>query len=194
MPEHEMLSVARDAFSSGQVSSKIWLCEELERLSWQRPQVIWVYGGWHGIMSLLLLSRGRMPIKHIRSFDVDPSCEETADALMENWVWQGWTFKALTVDCNGMDPLSSEPSARPDVIVNTSTEHFTSTAWFDSIPTGTMVALQSNDMDNEDHHSCVKNLEEMKKMFPLTDIMYEGRLHFAYPTWDFNRFMIIGRK
>ena len=34
MNSSQMVSVDKDAFSSGQVGSKLWLCEELERLKW----------------------------------------------------------------------------------------------------------------------------------------------------------------
>ena len=111
---HRNLNVDPDSFSSGQISSKLWLCRELENLDIQRPQIIWVYGGWYGLASLLLLSREKFPVKHIRSFDINPDCESIADSLLENWVWQSWKFKAVTADCNNLE-FDNE---KPDLIIN----------------------------------------------------------------------------
>jgi hypothetical protein len=186
--------VSRDAFSSGQISSKLWLCSQLERMQYDRPQIIWLYGGWHAMTGMLLLARQIMPISHIRSFDVDPSCESTADSLMENWIWQGWKFKAFTRDCNSIDPISGEYGPPPDIVINTSTEHFHSRDWYDRIPSGTMMVLQSNNMPHDDHHDCYDDLESFVSNYGLSPMMYKGQLDFNYPTWNFSRYMIIGRK
>jgi hypothetical protein len=183
------IEIDTDAYSSGQISSKLWLCQELENLNLQTPQIIWVYGGWYGIASFLLLSRQKFPIKHIRSFDIDPDCEPIADALLENWIWQQWQFKAITADCNKVD-FENE---KPDLIINCSTEHFTSTEWFDVIPSGTLVALQSNNMVHEDHHFCFDTCDQFTDAFKLDHVFYKGQLNFDYPTWKFSRFMIIGK-
>jgi hypothetical protein len=182
--------VNRDAFSSGQISSKIWLCEELERMAFTSPQKIWVFGGWYGIASFLLLSRGNLSIDSIRSFDIDSTCESIADMVCENWVWKNWTFKAFTADCNNMQ----YENERPDIVINCSTEHFTSDSWWKLIPADTIVVLQSNNMPLDDHVSCCDTLDDMVEKFPVREIFYKGALEFKYPDWGFTRFMIIGRK
>jgi len=192
-------NVHRDAWSSGQVSSKIWLCQQLERLaeSEQLPaQVIWILGGWHGVLSFLLLSRERFPIAHIRSFDADPRQERTADLLNENWVWNGWRFKAQTADANQLDYHSADlwTSRQPDLVINTSSEHFDSREWFERIPLGTLVAIQSNDMAIEEHVNCVRSVEELRAKFEMSQVYYSGDLRFEYPDLAFTRFMLIGRR
>lgn len=185
-----ILNVDADAFSSGQISSKLWLCEMLESLDIKTPQKIWVYGGWYGCASLMLLSRGQLPIDHIRSFDIDPECETVADSLLENWVWKNWTFKALTVDCN----LIEFNKECPDIIINCSTEHFTSKHWWYNIPKHVICVLQSNNMPHHDHHDCVSTLNEFSRKYRMSQPLYQGQLDFNYPNWQFSRFMIIGRK
>jgi len=179
-----------DAFSSGQISSKLWLCQELEKLNNKTPSIIWIYGGWYGIASLLLLTREKFPVKHIRSFDIDPACETIADKLLENWVWQEWKFKAVTADCNDIS-FSNE---KPDLVINCSTEHFTSIEWFNGIPSNTLVALQNNNMQHNDHYSCYDTCDEFADEYKLKTLKYKGTLDFTYPTWKFSRFMIIGNK
>lgn len=176
-----------DAFSSGQIGSKIWACEELEKLDWQ-SSLTYIYGGWYGIMAFLLLSRGKFKVDKIRSLDVDPNCQPVADMINENWVWQEWKFKAFTQDCNNYEGQFG------DLIINTSTEHFESMDWFDRIPKGTRVVLQGNNMPHEDHHIHTDTLGNFIDQFPVSTILYTGQKEFVYPTWKFTRFMLIGVK
>lgn len=182
-------SVDADAFSSGQIGSKIWLCEELEKL-FDSVDKIWIYGGWHGIAAFLLNSRGNIKIGHIRSYDVDPACEPVADMINENWVIDNWKFKAKTQDCNKLDLDWNGP----DLIINTSTEHFDSMEWWNNIPNGTTVALQGNNMLHDDHHVHSSDLDDFVTQFPLSNTLYKGQKKFIYPGWKFTRFMLIGIK
>jgi hypothetical protein len=184
---NQILNVDKDAFSSGQIGSKIWLCEELEKLNWQ-SNLTYIYGGWYGITAFLLLSRGKFDVDQIQSFDIDPSCEAVADMINENWVWQEWKFKAYTLDCNGY------VRGAPDLIINTSTEHFDSTEWFDCIPRGTRVILQGNDMPHDDHHVHSDSLKKFLSMYPVSELLYSGQKDFVYPDWKFTRYMLIGIK
>lgn len=184
-----ILEINQDAFSSGQIGSKLWLCQELERL-FDHIDSVWIYGGWYGLTSFLLKTRGVLKVNQIKSFDIDESCEIVADMINENWVWQNWQFKAETVDCNQLQPKESNP----DLIINTSTEHFQSTDWWDKIPKGTCVALQGNNMPHEDHFVHSKSLEEFAALYPLSTTLFQGQKEFVYPDWSFIRYMIIGIK
>jgi hypothetical protein len=179
------MEINKDTFSSGQIGSKIWLCEELERLGW-RSNLTYIYGGWHGVTAFLLLSRGKFQVNKIRSLDIDPGCEAVADTINENWVWQDWKFKAFTQDCNNFEGQYG------DLVINTSTEHFESKEWFEKLPLGTNVVLQGNNMTHEDHCITTNSLEEFKKAYPLSRYAFEGSKEFVYPDWKFTRFMTIG--
>lgn len=77
-----------------------------------------------------------------------------------------------------------------NMVVNTSCEHMDNT-WFDNLPDGTFVVLQTNDyFENEQHSNCCKDLEEVKSKYPMNSIVYEGELD----TQLYNRFMLIGIK
>jgi hypothetical protein len=175
-----------DAFSHGQISSKLWLCQELEQLAWT-SNTTHVYGGWYGLVSFLLLSREKFQVNRIESFDLDVSCEHMANLINENWLRQG-KFKAYSEDCNG--PMLGSP----DLIINTSTEHFSSLAWFDKIPKGTRVAVQGNNMPHDDHVVHSNSLTDFAKQFKLADVAYSGSKDFKYPEWSFTRYMIIGTR
>jgi hypothetical protein len=181
------MEVNKDIFSSGQVGSKIWLCEQLEKTNWQ-SDTTWIYGGWQGMMGFLLLSRGQFDVDRVRSFDQDPTCERIADTVCENWVWKDWTFKAFTANCDELRP------ADVDLIINTSTEHFETMDWWNNIPDGMRVAIQGNNMRHEEDTRIIESLEEFKRTYPMIHTVYEGQLDFKYPDWEFSRFMLIGVK
>ena len=58
-----------DAFSSGQIGSKLWLCEQAEKY-FETIDSIWIYGGWYGLTAFLLRARNKINIGNIRSFDL----------------------------------------------------------------------------------------------------------------------------
>ena len=180
-------AVNKDAFSSGQIGSKIWLCQELENLGWA-SDLTYIYAGWYGITAFLLLSRGKFRVGKIRSLDIDPSAQEVADMINENWVIDEWKFKAFTQDCNNYEGQYG------DLIINTSTEHFDSMEWFDRIPKGTRVILQGNNMPHDDHCVHSATLEDFAKQYSLTNTVYLGEKHFTYPNWSFTRYMVMGYK
>lgn len=185
--KNKCFNINKDAFSSGQIDSKIWLCKELEKL-FDQIDNIWIYGGWYSTTALLLRSRDNIKIKKIYSYDIDPQCELMADIINENWVSKEWAFKAFTKDCNTLIPSIGNP----DLIINTSTEHFENMDWWNNIPKNMTVVVQGNNMSHDDHHIYTTNLKQFKKAFPLSKILYEGQLDFTYPTWCFTRFMLIG--
>lgn len=75
-------------------------------------------------------------------------------------------------------------------VVNTSCEHMNN-EWFENLPDGTFVVLQTNDyFENEQHSNCCKDLEDAKSKYPMKSYFYEGELD----TQLYNRFMLIGIK
>lgn len=77
-----------------------------------------------------------------------------------------------------------------DMVVNTSCEHMDNT-WYENLPEGSFVVLQTNDyFENEQHSNCCKDLEDAKAKYPMQNLFYEGELD----TQLYNRFMLIGIK
>ena len=208
---HSETKFSNDAFSSGQVGSKLWLCDELEKVLTRGDQNVWIYGGWHGVLGFMMLtrdtvSRGASPkanasdgfehvarYRAIRSFDIDPSCEQSANLLCENWVWREWKFRAFTADCNQLNPAEGgEYGASPTIVINTSVEHFDQREWFEKIPEGTIVALQASDFEHDGAVSLFSTEEKMREAFPLREVLFSGRLKFDYGSWSFHRLMLIG--
>lgn len=178
-----------DAFSSGQIESKLWLCEKIENLPIRKAASIYIFGGWYGMTAFLILSRGRLEVEKIRSFDLSLEACEVADLVNENWVWQEWKFKAIQKDISEIDYFE-----KPDLIINTSTEHTTDLSWWNNLPKGTFVALQGTNMEHEEHVLRLNSLEEFQEKFRFREEIFSGETTFTYPNKSFKRFMLIGAK
>jgi hypothetical protein len=176
-----------DAFSSGQVESKIWAAEELERVATHTLKIN-ILGGWYGLLHFILKIRQQVNIEWCRSYDLDPSACSVANAINNTWEMKEWAFKSYPQDAN----LIVDTTA--NCIINTSTEHFTSNDWFDFIPKGTLCLFQGNNLIIEDHVQRPENLEHFKTMFPLETILFEGEKYFNFKENSYTRYMIIGNK
>ncbi len=178
-----------DAFSRGQVASKQWLINELSVIENQLGQVF-IMAGWYGTLAALMFESQIFQNLNIKSFDIDSSCAPAANSINQTpWVDNGH-FNALTADIYELD---MNPA---DTIINTSCEHLAEfDKWFNLIPNGKLVVLQSNNFYSESTHcNCVNSVEELIEMAPLTELMFSETLEPPMYTPKYNRFMIIGRK
>lgn len=187
-----------DSFSSGQIGSKLWLAEQLYHvLKLNRVQTpllghrIEILAGWYAVTNLLLRTKDQIPIQHVRSWDMDPTCEAIAINVNRLWHWQG-EFSAVTHDVNNINwwALGHQPS----IVINTSVEHIESRKWFEDIPENTFVVLQGNNMPHEDHVTSYENQDAFAAAWPMGKLLYTGTKNFAYPDWSFDRYMIMGIK
>lgn len=198
------LDEIRDALSSGQISSKLWLIDELNKLDFDGIKLnVLIVGGWIGLLSNFIFQFYKNPdnIERILSTDVDSKCEVIADRLnLQNNI-DNWKFKAATADMLTLDYSDTVVSAgNPpvdfqscwNVIINTSGEHIKDiTEWSDLIPDGKLMIVQSNNYFNCDGHiSCVNNETELAEKLNLSKILFQGTL----PCAVYDRFMVIGIK
>jgi hypothetical protein len=49
-------------------------------------------------------------------------------------------------------------------------------------------------MKRDDHNNTVDNLDQFKERYRLNDVLLAEKINFRYPTWFFDRFMLIGIK
>ncbi len=77
------------------------------------------------------------------------------------------------------------------VVINTSLTDMPGRAWFLNIPSGTLVVMQARDQDTgQEYHST----QEIVDRFPLTQVLYHGRMQLRDPETQYTRYMVIGRK
>ena len=172
-----------DAFWSGQLKSKEWLIDNL------RPQIknfvtVDIHGGWVGVLASMMF-QSSLPIKHIRSIDIDPTCESIATTMNQLELETG-KFRAVTGDM-------CQIGSTADIIINTSCEHITQEqydAWLSLIPEDSLLVLQSNDYKIPEHVRISQNIDDFKNQSNLKQILYAGELDLPL----YKRFMIIGKK
>ena len=192
------------SLSDGQLHSKFWLAEELGKiLSSRKGTRCFIVGGWTGLLSYILLRLYPELYGKVRSFDLDPNCEWAADELNRRSVIESWRFKAITANALNLD--YKQPSFMAlnetswelleegiDLLVNTSCEHFPDFSdWWDRVPPGMLVALQSNDFRQaEGHVNCVDSLEDFMEKAPLSEVLGQGTLNLG----AYRRFLLVGVK
>lgn len=182
------MNLELDAFSSGQIQSKLWAAEKLEWCVKEHdigPLELYVLGGWYSILHFILKTRNNIDIKTCRSFDLDPSACSIANLINNTWELQEWAFRSYPQDINTIDyPLEV------NCVINTITEHIKEKDWYDRIPNGTLCLFQSNDLEHKDHINKVSSIEELENKFPLSSVYFSGQKHID----SYTRFMIIGKK
>ena len=193
-----------DALSWGQLKSKRWLVDELEKIDLPLG-TIFLCAGWYATLAAMLF-QSKCNIDKIRSFDIDQSCLQIADTINRNQVKEDWKFKSITQDIMDIDynkhtwqiwsntnnRMSYPITDMPNTIINTSCEHIENFAeWYAKIPTGKLVVLQNNNFFEVDEHiNCVNDLDDFASQAPLTEILYDNELKLS----KYTRFMRIGYK
>jgi len=193
-----------DCFSRGQLESKLWLLTELRKLNVELGTVF-LCAGWYATLATMLFESD-IKIDKVRSFDIDESCVDIAETFNKPWFVDEWRFKSITQDImdinynehvwqywsNANNRMSYPITDSPDTIINTSCEHIENfQEWYDLIPDGKLVVLQSNNFfDVEEHVNCVGSIEEFVVKAPMHNILFSGKLNLP----KYKRFMLIGYK
>lgn len=188
-----------DAYSIGQLKSKLWLIEHLPN----NLGLVFICAGWYGTLASLMFQNAREKFDKIRSFDIEPECARVADNLNRYYVIDGWQFKASTLDILDIqypltyttyrrDMTKVQMTEHPNTIINTSCEHIKNfDSWYTAIPQGMLCVLQTNNyFDIKDHINCSNSLDDFAQSTPMENILYEGELCFE----KYTRFMRIGIK
>ena len=172
-----------ESFWKGQVRSKVWLVESLEKYVTE-PSSIVIHGGWNGVLASLLFN-SNIPINKIYSYDIDENCEEVASTVNKRQEIEG-RFRAITGDI-------TMQLYRADIVINTICEHLTQDEydrWLKLTPEDALVVLQSNNFTMcEEHVRCANSLEDFIEQSGIEVIHAEEVEHFKY-----TRYMIIGKR
>jgi len=173
-----------DAFWQGQLKSKEWLINNLIQHI-DKPVSIDIHGGWVGVLASLMFQSQLGPmIKHIRSIDIDPSCESIAKLMNRKEEIEG-RFDAVTSDmCSCVSDA--------DVIINTSCEHITQeqySTWIDQASKHSLLVLQSNNYSIPEHVRTADSLEDFKDQSKIK-VVWADELDLPL----YKRFMLIGYK
>lgn len=179
-----------DAFWQGQLRSKEWLIENLVYYIYPErnkeldfPLSVDIHGGWVGVLASMLF-QSDIPIKHIRSIDIDPGCESIATMMNKKEEMEG-KFRAVTGD---MCTIRSDA----DIIINTSCEHITQDQydlWLSGHPNDSMLVLQSNNYNIPEHVRTASSLDEFVEQCHVK-VLWARELELPL----YKRFMVIGKQ
>ena len=93
-------------------------------------------------------------------------------------------------NCGIISDVAEHDLSQYDLIINTSSEHMPDD-WFERVPKGATVAIQTNDFHEiPEHINTVNDLTELKEKYIMEEIYYIG----VRDCDRYNRFMIIGKK
>ena len=200
----EQMDWDTDCFSRGQLQSKMWLVEELEKTKVELGTVF-LCAGWYATLATMLFE-SKCSIDKIRSFDMDPSCAAIAEIFNKKYLMQDWKYKAVTQDILDIDYVEHSYNTLrsdgtecplvdwPDTVINTSCEHFNHhelSIWWRSIPKGKLVVIQSNNYKAiKEHLGCVNNISQFAELTPMRELLYAGQMKFD----NYTRYMRIGYK
>tara|TARA_B100000965_G_scaffold57720_2_gene43942 strand:- start:9262 stop:10242 length:981 start_codon:yes stop_codon:yes gene_type:complete len=191
-------------FSRGQMKSKCWLVEKLANVF---PNAylgtVAHYGGWYATVAKNIMNQFK--VKRYYNIELDETCIDIADDFNYTEFTNNWQFKSIhanvddirydenntfTLGIKNRQKQVIKTNIKPDIIINTSCEHMDQT-WFEQLPVGTLVCLQTNDyFSNEQHVNCCENLQAAMDKYPMREVLYSGEID----THLYNRFMIIGEK
>lgn len=197
-----------DAFSRGQVQSKIWLTTELAKIKTDFDMV-YILAGWFGQLTAYLDAKN-FGYNKIRVMDIDPVACEVSDKIFNASGLEDYKIKSVEYDItnpiklyhSGLEYNIKNYNTRkvitektmPDLIINTSAEHFEE-EWYHkfvvkNFNTDPLYVIQTNNLfDVAEHVNCVHSIDHMKKKYPMSRIEFEGELQLK----GYKRFMLIGR-
>ncbi len=190
------LNIPGDAFSDGQVRSKLWLAKKLE--SWNKSfldpskdyTLNW-YGSWVGLGPFMVLSTTSLRINHLNLIELDPEALRNSGKILEHWRINGLKIDYLNTDMN----LFKATESQYQLFINTSCEHVHETSWLEKIPKDHFIVLQSTDMMHDEHINCSQDLTDFKNRYsPFIQVLDLSQIDFSYPGKLFSRFMLFGRK
>ena len=172
------LEEIRDAFHSNQIISKTQAVRAFKHLPTQQRNTLYI-GSWIGFLTHYICDN--YPNVTVTELDLDARCKlisKRFNQQFSNYV------ESYTGDVFEFDRL-----AEYDTVINLSCEHMPTT-WFDLIPNGTDVVLQSNNFEIPTHTNICESLKEMLYKYPLSSVYYieETELN-AY-----TRFTLAGKK
>jgi len=187
------------AFSHGQIHSKLWLCEKLEPFLPNNSKIL-ILASWYNIMGMMLIIRN--PKKYVSIVGI----EKNEDSVnIANRICDAWMINYDQIVKNEKTVIQDyeyQDFDKFDAIVNTSIEDIESNSWYDKVPYGKLIAIQSNNLTPE-KVSIYKDwiikdpnpdMETFKKKYHMNELLFEGEKEFDYINLKYSRYMLIGRK
>ncbi len=172
------LEEIRDAFHSNQMISKNQAAIAFKHLP-AKPRNVLYIGSWIGFFTHYLCDSYQNAT--VTELDLDERCKPISKRFNQK-------FSNYIESYTG-DVFDFGKIAEYDTVVNLSCEHM-STEWYDLIPIGTDVVLQSNNFKIPTHTNTCDTLKEMYCKYPISSVYYLEETELNVYT----RFTLAGKK
>ena len=173
------------SFTRDLIASKVWLLDELAHIA-PRVDSIYVLGSWYGNLGVLLALDPVIQYKRLINVETDRKFLQTSERIHNHLGIDNTEY--MLADANELD---YRQLGQDGVVINTSLTDMQGQDWFDRIPKGTLVVMQSRDHDpgNEAYST-----QDIIDRYPLSEIIYDGELKLQDPETEYTRYMVIGIK
>lgn len=186
-----------DAFKHGPVTSKLWLCTELEKIidkfDYKNPTV-YIFGGWINVLGFMLQVRRPNYYKEINSYDIDSESSRLSDNICDAWRFDSSKINNITVDVSTLQ-IDPKPES---IFINCSIDQFEDTNWYNAIPENSIVCLQTTTIPIVGAPWRItqetKNMSDLLNKYPMSLIYFTGEKELPLADHTFTRLMAIGTK
>lgn len=165
-----------EAFSYSQYLGKKVIIESLKNYDFKTVMII---GSWVGLLARMIHDNFHCAVTTV---DKDPLMSEVDAFLNKDYK----LHLHLPLDVKTLDVNNG------DVVINTSCEHMDD-EWFYRTHPSQLLILQSTNKQGKDHINTVESLENMKRKYPMSNIIESRVLEVWNDSID-KRFMLIGNK
>ena len=163
------------SFDRGLIFNKLWLIHELAKIK-DTFSTIYILGSWYGNLSILL-ARSDIDYKHIVNVDTDAKRVRQGQAIAKQ-MHVADRIEPMVADANKLDYRQLDSNG---LVINCSIHDMPNSGWFDHIPRGVMVALQSR-----------TDIDHNINSYALKTILYDGTKQLADPETEYTSLLRIG--
>jgi hypothetical protein len=171
------------SFTRDLIASKVWLLTQLARIH-QHYTTMYVLGSWYGNLAVFMQLQPIIQVDHVINVETNAEMLDASERILDRIGADHVEF--MLKDANQLD---YRQLGRAGVVVNTSLTDMAGQVWFDRIPPGTLVAMQSRD---HDPGNAAHSTEDIVDRFPLSKVVYSGKLKLTDPETEYTRYMVIG--
>jgi hypothetical protein len=173
------------SFTRDLIASKVWLLQKLEQIQ-QHYTTMYVLGSWYGNLAVYMTLQPTITVDRIINVETNVEMLDTSQIILDQI--GATNVKYMLTDANELD---YRQLGNAGVVVNTSLTDMQGQSWFDNIPAGTLVAMQSRD---HDPGNAAHSTQDVIDRYPLSEIIYDGKLQLEDPETAYTRYMVIGIK
>jgi hypothetical protein len=170
-------STLQGSFESGLILNKLWLIHELKKIQ-DQFSTIYILGSWYGNMSILL-DKSSIQYDHIVNVDQDASVVRGAHRIAR-MLHIDDRIEPMVKDANRLNYRQLDQDG---LVINCSCHDMENCGWFDHIPNGVLVALQSRD-----------DVDDDLSAYDLSETLYQGSRSAQDPETDYQSLLRIGVK